>query len=312
MTVNVYRSTDPGAPTLSGVAGTFNNVLNACLVAGYGNQAGAGWSRPFTGTNVSVYRQPATANQRYLSVDETTTDGLINLRGYENMTAVSTGTGVFPLPTQPVVNLYRGSNGDATAHPWFCVATDKMIYFWNSSSASSPSNGMYGFAFGDFISTVPNDQYNTILIGHGNSSGSNYGMPFISATAIGGSALNGHYVVRNYTQTGGAIMVSKVSDWAKIGNSAVGQSGMPFPSPADGKIYVAPFYIMELVGSSNGILRGTLPGIWAPCFAAAVVMSDGDRLSSIDGLPGKTLELKCMAHGSTTWTGLLYETSNTW
>jgi len=38
MTVRVYRSGDFGAPTLSGTAGDLINVLDACLVNGYGSQ----------------------------------------------------------------------------------------------------------------------------------------------------------------------------------------------------------------------------------------------------------------------------------
>lgn len=39
MTVYLYRSTDAGAPALSGTAGSLINLLDACLVNGYGNQA---------------------------------------------------------------------------------------------------------------------------------------------------------------------------------------------------------------------------------------------------------------------------------
>lgn len=47
MAVNVYRSSDSNAPTLSGVAGSLNDVLTACLVNGYGSVFAAGPSMTF-------------------------------------------------------------------------------------------------------------------------------------------------------------------------------------------------------------------------------------------------------------------------
>ena len=48
MTVRIYRSTDAGAPTRTGLTGTHVNmlrqILRACLVDGYGAKPAAGWS----------------------------------------------------------------------------------------------------------------------------------------------------------------------------------------------------------------------------------------------------------------------------
>ena len=52
MAVNVYRSTDTNAPTLSGVAGSLLDVLTACLVNGYGSAFASG-TVTSDGTNVS-------------------------------------------------------------------------------------------------------------------------------------------------------------------------------------------------------------------------------------------------------------------
>ena len=68
MTMTIYKSTDPSAPALPSVNGSMINVLYQCLVTGYGSKAGAGWTRPFTGTNLAAFKQGAGGNNRYLRV----------------------------------------------------------------------------------------------------------------------------------------------------------------------------------------------------------------------------------------------------
>ena len=53
MTVRIYKSTDSGAPTLTGQAFSLISLLLACLVDGYGSKAAAGWTKPYTGTNLA-------------------------------------------------------------------------------------------------------------------------------------------------------------------------------------------------------------------------------------------------------------------
>ncbi|MGE3907973.1 MAG: hypothetical protein AB7K36_01385, partial [Chloroflexota bacterium] len=60
-TTRIYRSTDSGAPVLTGQAGSLLNLLDKCLVDGYGSKAAAGWSRPYTGTNKTAYRNSVAA-----------------------------------------------------------------------------------------------------------------------------------------------------------------------------------------------------------------------------------------------------------
>lgn len=53
--VNIYYSTDTGAPALTGRAGSLYNLLKACLVTGYGSKAAAGWTNPYSGNNQGVF-----------------------------------------------------------------------------------------------------------------------------------------------------------------------------------------------------------------------------------------------------------------
>ena len=95
MTVRFYSSSDAGAPAVRGnTPGDIINLLTKCLVDGYGAKAGAGWTKPYTGTNVAAFRQGAGSNGMYLRIDDTSTEaGNRNARivGYETMSDVNTG-----------------------------------------------------------------------------------------------------------------------------------------------------------------------------------------------------------------------------
>ena len=52
MTVRVYRWDDASAPVLTGEVGKLAALLKACLVTGYGSKTAAGWSNPYSATNV--------------------------------------------------------------------------------------------------------------------------------------------------------------------------------------------------------------------------------------------------------------------
>jgi hypothetical protein len=286
-------------------------VLRACLADGYGTKPSSGWTVPFTGTNLAVLKMPATSNGRYLWVDEQSQDNNVVMVGFENMTSLTAGTGRFPLPSMVPPILTRSiSYGSAATQSWMIVASDKIFYMWWNAGGTIPSVYMYTFAFGDFISYLPNDIYNTIMMSP--TSINSYALQQIIPTATDSTVSPGHYMPRNYTQTGGAIQVTKTSDYAKIGGLVLGAQGMPFPNPVDGKIYVAPLYISESVGSTYGILRGVLPGVHAPCFKAAGTINDGDVLTDVIGLEGKTLECKTVNSAGQGIGMVILETSNTW
>ena len=67
MTVRLYRSTDGSAPTLSGTAGDLINLLDKCLVSGYGSSTAAGWTKPYTSTNAAAFR-PGLGLQYYINI----------------------------------------------------------------------------------------------------------------------------------------------------------------------------------------------------------------------------------------------------
>ncbi|NCA91445.1 MAG: hypothetical protein EOM92_21845, partial [Gammaproteobacteria bacterium] len=93
MPYTLYRWDDPGAPApLNGLsnANTLINVLDACLVTGYGAKAPAGWSKPFTAANQAAFRQGAGSHGFYLHLDASPL-WHDKVRGYESMTAIDAG-----------------------------------------------------------------------------------------------------------------------------------------------------------------------------------------------------------------------------
>lgn len=111
----VYKSTDPGAPLLSGQAGALAMLLDALLVDGYGSGAnrkpGMGWSRAFSGSNVRVFRNaPITGTGFYLRVDDTAQRSAL-LRGFATMSDIDVGTD----PTPTIALKSNGSRWDKSS-----------------------------------------------------------------------------------------------------------------------------------------------------------------------------------------------------
>lgn len=93
-----------------------------------------GWTRAYSGTNLGAYRQGgSSATKRYVRVyDGTiTTTSTFLMRGYEAMTAISTGTGPFPTTAQVTGNgvVLGAPASGAVNPPWAIIGTPRAFYF---------------------------------------------------------------------------------------------------------------------------------------------------------------------------------------
>ena len=309
MTVRVYRSTDAGAPVLTGQAGSLIGVLDACLVNGFGALASSGWSKDFSGVNLAAYKQPVGTNGMYLRIDDT---GTTSARAYgaETMSDVNTGTGLFPTTVQLSAGgyIYKSSTEDATARPWLLVSNGKIFYlFINGASATDWSTATVT-TFGDFTSMRSGDAYNTIIQLGTATPGS---VTYFHAINPGASALatvaNGHWIARSHLQVvSGAVTAGKISDGARSnGSSTIGSGGVAFPSPVDGGLYVAPIYVVE---PGAAAVRGVLPGLLNPLHSTKP-FAHGDTWIASGDLSGKTLMAVNFNSASSQ---CLVEISNTW
>lgn len=308
MTIYLKRGTDVGAPSLTGTVGAGITLFDYLLVTTMG------WTKEYTGTNVAVYR-PASGNRFYLRVDDTNAFYTL-LRGYEAMTDVNTGTGLFPTTAQFSSGLYlnkaRAAGVDAVNTDWQFISNGKLFYFFHNGGTIS-SGGVTArrfFAFGDFVSYKSGDAYNTIIISEIDSGNQvNVPRPPLGINGADSGFHNGHYLARTYTQLGTAVQCSKRSDTGGNFSSRLGGGSMTYPAAIEGGLLMAPVWVQEGANS----LRGLLPGLWNPLHQRP--LTHGDTFSGVGALSGRTFEVIDLQHSSnsSTYGGQCFiETSDTW
>lgn len=315
MAVTVYRSSDASAPVLDGQVGSLINLLDKCLVAGYGAKSAAGWTKPYTGTNLAAFRQGG-GNQFYLRVNDAGpgSDGAQEARvvGYEVMSAISTGTDLFPTVAQAANGQFvrKSAAADATTRTWIVIADNRTFYLFIFSGDSA--NVCCGYMFGDVYSVLSGDGYRTMLIARSTEASAAAAQDKLDTLTGPGNSpygtVGGHWMARGYTGLGGAVNFGKVSSHELSNTAAVGQGQMGFPNPTDGGIYVARVYLQEATTSSLNSRRGWLRGFWHQGHAIANYVN-GDTFTGVGDLAGKTF-LIIKATGNT---GVYcMEISDTW
>ena len=271
-------------PVSSGLSGTIGGTITSKV-------APVGWTKPFSGTNLAVYKQGTGSNGMYLRIDDTFTCSSTQFAGarcYENMTDVNTGTGFWA-----DVRIYKSGQAAATVYEWQIFATEKMMYAnivngWNNTF----------FAFGDFVSKKVGDVFNTMVIGNENSI---YASPYFSVHN-GLGALANHAIARAHTQVGAGIGCGKESGHYNAGY--MGTSNIPFPNPIDGAWHLDKVRVTE--GAAG--IRGTLPGLWTPLHNMA--FSNGSVINGTGDLAGKKFHVLSGSYNSSGQ--VLIEISNTW
>lgn len=295
MAVRFYQSTDASAPTLYGSVAAGNNLVNLLdkiLVAGYGSQVAAGWTKPFIATNQACFKQ-AGAGGMYLAVDDTTTM-TARVRGFETMTTATAGTGPFPTDAQLSGGgyMHRSTTADTTVRPWVCIADN--TFFCLAVNCDGTSAVCSVLMFGDILSYRASDAYPKILVCAPSATATSYVAADVSTIA---TALAGHYMARSYTQIGSSITVGQHSDTAK--------AGLAYPHPVDGGLYLGPLWLHE---NALSVVRGVLRGVWVPLHTGNRPLAHGDTFSGTGALAGKTF----ISQHVTTGKSLLLETSDTW
>jgi hypothetical protein len=293
MPVTVYRSTDGSAPVLDGTAGSLVNLLDKCLVAGYGTKAAAGWTKPYTGTAAAVFRQGG-GNSMCLDVNDNTPTvaNEARVRGYEAMTAVATGTGPFPTVAQQTAGIIirKSAAASGTTRAWTLIADDRSFYLLNQ--AGDTAGCWYCFSFGDFYSYLTGtDGYRTLIVGRTTENSST--LTLEQADKMSSFAnIAGHYIARTYTGLGAAVTCGFAGDTAKAGGgSATLVGAMSLPNPADGRVWIAPVIVTE--GSAGGVgttIRGQVRGFMHWLHAAAA-FGDQDTVTGTGPYAGRTFLL---------------------
>lgn len=283
MALVLYSYNDPGAPA-SG-SNTIA-VLDAVLVNGYGSKPPAGWTKEFSAAGMAAYRMPATAPRRLFLRVQTSTTPYYWL-GYLNMTAVDTGTGVFP----PDLNQNLIST---TANNWFVLADDRTVIF---ITLFSTRNSIHYFGY--LRDESPGDINHAICMGSQSTSSGNLcivGTYFdYSVNPWGGiyfGGLLGPYGTSGDPAAGAYCLLNSPSG---VGNLAQGseqnQNTLPgFPDSA-GLYQLQRFAVVEAKDSTTPrVYRGRLRGIAWPS-AQQSTMTDGQIIAGTGDYAGVTVQV---------------------
>lgn len=310
----VYRSSDASAPVLTGTAGDLINLLDKCLVSGYGSKSAAGWSRKtaFAGANSTraVFQQGG-GNSFYLDVDDRGASSPLTgasgkeaaIRGYEAMTDVSTGTNPFPTTGQQAAataNWRKSATADAVPRGWFLIADDRSFIL---GVLTQDTANQYQIAiFGDIYSTKTGDGYRTgIWVRTAvNSASGSAGFGQFSTTLI--SSATGFYVARTAAQTGTSVNLG----CSILGSSPEGTiSLINQAANGDGNVYLSRMMVGD---QTSAVLRGWLRGLYE--ILTPIGLNDGDTFSGAGDFAGRTFVVVrglisngsfCIAVETTAW-----------
>lgn len=296
MTVTLYQSTDASAPTIYGAVEASNNLINLLdkiLVSGYGSQAAAGWTKPYTGTNTACFKQ-AGAGGQYLAVNDSTAL-YARVIGYETMTTATAGTNPFPTAAQLAGGGYthRSSTNDTTARPWVCIADS--TFFCLVINGDSLGTNCQVLMFGDVLSYRASDAYHK-LICCGTTATFTTSCAAATVSAIG-AAVAGHWMPRSYTQLGTAITLGQHTDTTK--------ATLAYPHPVDGGLYLGPLWLHE---NALSVVRGVIRGVWVPLHTGNRPLAHMDTVTGTGALAGKTFLVVWVNSTQS----LFLETSDTW
>jgi hypothetical protein len=287
----IYRSTDVGAPTLSGTAGDLTTLLDAVLVNGYGAKAAAGWTITHTAANKRVYTQGAGSGMGFRVRDNAGGTGGAKealIRGGESWTDIDTPVGPFPTAAQSALTdssqVVRKSNtADATTRAWKIFADDKTINMFIMSGDTA--NVYKSWRFGEIDSYVTADIY-ACAIGARNIENSTSTAEYTFFFNAGAFTTSLNWIARNYAGLGTSAILGLSGDFAKNGGSAGVKGTIAFLNAPDGGLYISPIYCAE---TANSYIRGVLRGVYYPLHATAN-FNDGDTFSGIGYYAGKTFE----------------------
>lgn len=251
--------------------GTYGGTISA-------KTAPLGWSKPFSGTNIGVYR-PGAGLRHYYRVLDTGTS-VATIRGYESMTSsADAGTQPFPSIAQMSVGGYIAKSQSAAYKTrWALFGDDKTMYLifsGNDNEGVLSSSGFYdyGITLLGEINSFSHSEIASCIATSGNTSGYPYigGINNPGRASGGDSMYGGFYISRPWTQIAGAPTRlrcggSGLADgW---GSSSITGGKTPTPNPADGAlIFHHPVLLAE---ETSGAIRGELPGLWQPLNTSSI------------------------------------------
>ena len=246
MAVQIYKSTDTGAPGLDGLPGSLVALLKACLVDGFGVLPAAGWTLELDDLlNHRMILRNDTVNGtgRYfvfrddgdVRLDGTySTTSIATFHGCESYTDIDTTSGNFPnlngdpnpdqnMTTARGLTIHKSNVEDASLRPWTLIADERTFYLfawiWNTTNdnpetivpSSSADSIACGVMCGDFVTLngTPDPYACAVIGGMGQYlSSANYSDHKFAGSS-GDTIVGGHYINRSMEGGAGAVGFGK-------------------------------------------------------------------------------------------------------
>jgi hypothetical protein len=251
--------------------------------------ASLGWTKVFTGTNKAVYRSAdPMANGMYLRVDDTNAQWM-RVIGYETMTDVDTGTGLFPTTAQINGGAYwhRSVMTNATAVGWAFAGDSRTFYHSIRSGLSQGALYDIGtiWGFGDLVALRPSgDPFATFL------AGSFTGTTTSVDNCLGNNGSSQIAVPRSFTGLGSAVL-GYPQHWGGSSGSLYYSGATTlhgsFPNRVDGAMYLAKEF---WTGAGTVEPRAEFPGLYRVLQSGLYnFFKTGDRAPATGALTGRNL-----------------------
>lgn len=253
--------------------------------------AGAGWTKPFTGTNLAAYKiTDVTGTGCYLYVDDTATL-VARVRGFESMSDINTGVGGFPTAAQYAAPglWWSKSQAAGTTVPWKILADSRGFYHFVKNYATENQS----FYFGDIVSLKSNDPYACVLRANVSSkAGTNTAITDDFGYSDGTQVGDGLYIARAANALGTAQKNFSAAAFSAglTQTHYTGTVGFAYPSPVDNGLMLAPVVVYGATG-----IRGYMPGMYFSPQITNASFASGDIIAGSGALAGKTVQV--VKHG---------------
>lgn len=279
MVTRIYKSSDAGAPALTGQIDSLNNLLKAILINGIGAVPASPWTLSFEdiAAHVCVFRPPA-GNRHYLQVNDNGPGGATyreaRMRGFVAMTGFNTGTELFPTVAQLANGLFvrKSLNLDTGARVWRAMVDEKTMYLF-IDSADLPGNfDMY--AFGNYLDWNPTSTYGSMIIGRiQENNASHASFTNAAATVYASAAVASQiFTPRDYSGAANPQSLGALFDAAACNTTTSmvpGAAGTAYPYPVDAGIILMPYRL-----ATPQLAVGRLRGVWIPGHNKPLVQDD--------------------------------------
>ena len=315
-----YKSTDAGTstPTVNGVTGSLLTLFDAVLVNGYGSKPAAGWTKAYTGTNVTVYASSGTNGfTNYLRVDDSGPGAWggreARVRGYSAISGTA-DSGTFGIPSSVAsANGYyvsKSEAADSVAVPWHMFADEKTLVLVTNGGTTL---GWRSFYFGDYYSYNPGVHPCIIVARDAEASNSATYNRLAQNSQYPYDGKSGHVIMQDPTYAyagssslaceGGRFQTSTSSPYARSDQSV--SPVFSFPMLYTGEVSLERLTLAWIATSPKGII-GRVRGVYAINHARGT-FPHGLQVAGSGDLAGKSFVL--LNDGTTG--AMAYETSNT-